>query len=139
MIRTFLNYYIFIYILQIIWFNIAQYTLMLCPAVGTLILGHGREGPRWWPPFWGFSIQLGPHFITQHNLIDPPLSAEKIGLSLSLLVPEILGLKLVYFITKTYYLTDFKHFVSIYILIFNPIDPFFIDFRSFWPLIFTKP
>ncbi len=30
---------------------------------GTFILGHGREVPRWWPPFWGFSIWLGPYFI----------------------------------------------------------------------------
>ncbi len=31
-----------------------------------------------------------------------------------------------------YYLTAFKHFVSIFSLIFDPIDPLFIDFRSFW-------
>ncbi len=52
---------------------------------GTPILRHGREVPRWWPPFWGFPIRLGPYFI--------PLSEEKIGLSLSHLVPEILGPK----------------------------------------------
>ncbi len=43
-------------------------------------------------PFWGFSIRLGPYFIPQHNLIDL-LSTEKICLSLSHLVPEILGPK----------------------------------------------
>ncbi len=70
---------------------------------GTPILRHGREVPRWWPPFLGFSIRLGPYFIPHHNPIDPlflqkksaPLSIEKIGLSLSHLVPEILGPTLV--------------------------------------------
>ncbi len=41
------------------------------PRVGTPIPGHGREVPRWWPLFWGFSIRLGPYFIPQHNPIDP--------------------------------------------------------------------
>ncbi len=43
------------------------------PSVGTPILGHGREVPRWWCPFWGFSIQLGPYFIPHHGPMDPPL------------------------------------------------------------------
>ncbi len=38
---------------------------------GTPILGHGREVPRWWPHFWGFSIWLSPCFRTQHHPIDP--------------------------------------------------------------------
>ncbi len=38
-----------------------------------------------------FSIRLGPYFMTRHNLIDPPLSSNKIALSLSHLVPEILS------------------------------------------------
>ncbi len=37
------------------------------------------------------SIQLGPYFMTHHNLIDPFFLQKKIGLSLSHLVPEILG------------------------------------------------
>ncbi len=37
-----------------------------------------------------------------------------------------------------YYVTDIKHFVSIFSLIFNPIDPFFIDLKSFVPFIFIK-
>ncbi len=41
------------------------------PAVGTHILEHGREVLWWWPPFGGFSIQLGPYFIPQHVPIDP--------------------------------------------------------------------
>ncbi len=32
-----------------------------------------------------------------------------------------------------YYLTHFKYFVSIFSFIFYPIDPFFIDLRSFDP------
>ncbi len=76
-------------------------------------------------------------FYTSTQSNWPPLSAEKITLSLSHLVPEILGPKISFF-TKMYYLTDFKHFVNIFSLIFNPIYPLFIDFRSFWPLIFTK-
>ncbi len=38
---------------------------------GTHILGHGREVPRWWPPFLRFSIRLGLYFIPHHNPIDP--------------------------------------------------------------------
>ncbi len=48
----------------------------------------------------------------------PPLSAEKLCLSLSHLVPEILGPKVGPIITKMYYLTDFKHFVDIFLLDF---------------------
>ncbi len=44
------------------------------------------------PPFWGFSIWLGPLFIPQQSDC-PPLSAKKIGLSLSHLIQEILGPK----------------------------------------------
>ncbi len=61
----------------------------------------------------------------------PPLSAEKISLYLSHLVPEIIRPKVDLFFTKMYYLRDCKHFVSI----FNPIDLFFLNFRSFWPFI----
>ncbi len=41
------------------------------PGLGTPTPVHGREVPRWWPPFWGFSIRLNPFLITQHNPIDP--------------------------------------------------------------------
>ncbi len=34
-------------------------------------LGMVGDVPRWWPPFWGFSIWLGPYFIPQHNPTDP--------------------------------------------------------------------
>ncbi len=72
------NYYIIRWIGQ----------LQCDPREGTPILGHGREVPRRWPPFLLFSIRLGPYFMPQHNLIDRPLYAEKICLSLSHLVPD---------------------------------------------------
>ncbi len=59
-------------------------------AWGTPILGHGKEVPRWWPLFLRLLIWLGLYFIPHHDLIDRPLCAEKNGLSLSHLVPEIL-------------------------------------------------
>ncbi len=43
------------------------------------------------PHFFKFLIQLGPYFIPQHHPIDPFFLQKKIGLSLSHLVPEILG------------------------------------------------
>ncbi len=45
------------------------------------------------PPFLRFSIRLGLYFIPQRNPNDSFFSAETIGLSLSHLVPEILGPK----------------------------------------------
>ncbi len=49
----------------------------------------GGDDPR----LWDFLIRLGPYFIPQHNPIDPLILAETINLSLSHLVPEILGPK----------------------------------------------
>ncbi len=74
-------------------------------------------------PVLGIFNPIG-YFIPQHDPIDP-LFCRKIGLSLSHLVPEILRLKLVYYFTKMYYLTDFKHFVSIFSLTFDLIDLIF--------------
>ncbi len=56
------------------------------PGEGTPILVHCREVPQWLPPIW---VPIGPYFMLHYVLIDPPLSAEKIGLSLSHLVPKI--------------------------------------------------
>ncbi len=103
---------------------------------GNPILGHGREALRWWPPFCGFSVWLGPYFIAQHNPINLPLFAEKIGLSLSHLVPETLGPKAGLIFHQNVLFNWFKAFLINFPLIF---DPLFIDFKSFWPLIFTKP
>ncbi len=61
------------------------------PGVGTTILGHGRAVQQWWPPFWGFLIQLGPYnFIPQHNPIDLLFLQKNRFVSITL-VPEILG------------------------------------------------
>ncbi len=88
------------------------------PGEGTPIPGHGREVMWWWPPFLRFSIQLDPYFMPHHDLIDP------LFLSLSHLVPEILGPKVDPIFTKMYY------FVSIFSLIFGsnwPLLSFIID------------
>ncbi len=44
-------------------------------------------------PVFGMSDPIGSLFYTSAQSDGPPLSAEKIGLSLSHLVPEILGPK----------------------------------------------
>ncbi len=41
------------------------------PRGATPIFGHGRDVPRWCPPFLGLSIWLSPNFIPQHSPIDP--------------------------------------------------------------------
>ncbi len=47
---------------------------------GTPILEHGREVPRWWPPFLRLSIRLGPIFycvlnpVTENLVKHPPPS-----------------------------------------------------------------
>ncbi len=45
------------------------------------------------PVFFKLSIRLGPYFIPHHNPIDTLFLQKKIDLSLSHLVPEILGPK----------------------------------------------
>ncbi len=81
-------------------------------------------------PILGIFYLIGSLFYTSTQSDWPPLSAEKISLS-----PKV-GLILH---QNVYYLTDFKHFVSIYALIFNPIDPLLYLFKYTWPLIFRKP
>ncbi len=85
-------------------------------------------------PVFGIFHLIGSLFYTPTQFDWPLLSAEKIGLSLSHIVPEILGLKVGLIFPKMYYLTDFKHFISIFFLIFNPIDPLF-----HWFYIFLTP
>ncbi len=63
------------------------------PGVGTPIRGHGREVPRRWPPFWDFHSDCVPILYLNTIRYWPSLSAEKVGLSLSHLVPDILGPK----------------------------------------------
>ncbi len=84
------------------------------------------------PRFGDFQSDCVLFYISTQS--DWPLFPQKkISFSLSHLVPEILELKVVYIFTKMYYLPILMHFVSLFSLIFNPIEPFFIDFRSFWP------
>ncbi len=92
---------------------------------GTPILVHGREVPRWWPPFWGFSIRFGPYFIRQHNLIDPLFLQKKICLSLSHLVLEILGPKIGQIFHHNVLFNRYKAFCINFPIIFDPIDPHF--------------
>ncbi len=104
---------------------------------------------RWATDFWlNFYTREGTPMFEMFDPIGslfyaptwsdcPPLSAGKVSLSLSHLVPEILGPKFGLMFHQMYYLTLFKHFVSSFSLIFYPF--FFFDFRSFLPLIFTKP
>ncbi len=84
-------------------------------------------------PCFGVFNPMGSLFYTSALSDWPPLSAEKIGWSPSHLVPEILGHKIDLCFIKMYYLTDLKYFVWIFSMIFNPIEPLFIDFKSFWP------
>ncbi len=95
---------------------------------------HGRNVSLQWPPFGGFSIWWGPYF-TQSDW--PPLAAEQIYLSLTHLVPEILGPKIGLIFHHNVLFNRFKAFYINFALIFYAIDLFFIDFKSFWPLIFN--
>ncbi len=85
--------------------------------MGIPILRHCMEVPLWWPRLLRFLIQL------DHNLIDPLILQKKIGLSLSLLVPEILGLKDGLFFHQNVLFNRFQAFCM----------NFFLDFRSNWP------
>ncbi len=108
--------------------------------MGTPILGHGREVPRWWPPFWGFSIQLGPQAILYLNTIrlTPSFWRKNRVVSIMFSSRYTRTLNWSIFFSKMYYLTDFKHFVSIYSLIFNPIDSIFYWFYIILTLHFPK-
>ncbi len=64
--------------------------LLITSGEGTPILGHDREVTWRWPLLLRFFI---PYFIPHRALIDPLVLQKKISLSLSHLVPEILGPK----------------------------------------------
>ncbi len=76
------------------------------------------------PCFFIFNL-IGSLFYTPTQSDWPPLSAEKNGLSLSNLGPEILRPKVGLLFTKMYCLTDVKHFVSIFSMLSNPTDPLY--------------
>ncbi len=88
---------------------------------GTPILGYGREVRQCLTPFFN---PIGSFFMYHHDLIDILFLQNTNGLSLSHLVPEILGPK-VGLIFHQNVLKVFKYFVSIFSLMFDPIDPLF--------------
>ncbi len=83
---------------------------------------HGREVQQWWPPFLRFSIRLGPYCMPHHDLIDPFSCRKKIGLSVSHLVPEILGPKVGLIVHQNVLFNRFKAFCI----------NFLLDFQSNW-------
>ncbi len=94
---------------------------------------------RWATDFWlNFYTREGTPMFEMFDPIGslfyaptwsdcPPLSAGKISLSLSHLVPEILGPKFGLMFHQMYYLTLFKHFVSSFSLIFYPFCFLILD------------
>ncbi len=103
------------------------------PGVGTHILGHCTW---WWPPFMRFSIRLGPYFMSCHDPSSRFFLQKNRFVSITF---SSRNLKLVYFFTKMYYLTDFKHFVSTFSPWFSiQLTLFLIDFKSFLTPHFHK-
>ncbi len=92
------------------------------PQVGTPILGHGydgREVPRWWPTFVWFSIWLGPHFILNTIRLTSSFRRKNQFVSITFSSSDIIwhNLSILY---------QFSSWISI------QLNPFFIDFKSYW-------
>ncbi len=83
-----------------------------------------RIGPR----LWHFQIQFGPFLCPTWSYWWSPFSADKIGLSLSHLVPQILGLNFGHMFQKNLL---FEPFSSI-------LYQFFSDFRYCWPPFYCR-
>ncbi len=101
---------------------------MLCMKLLLFSWGGGGTIPYWNrggnfrsidPWFWHVPIPLGP-FVCPTRSYWPPLSAEKIGLSLSHLVPEIIWPKVGLIFHKNLL---FDHFAPIFSFIFDLVDP----------------
>ncbi len=74
-------------------------------------------------PFWGH------YFISQHNPIDPLFLQKKIRLSISHLVPEILGPKVGLIFHQNVLFNRFKAFcINFPLIFFIKLTLFFIDF-----------
>ncbi len=61
----------------------------------------------------------------QLDFIDRYFLLKKIGLSLSHLVPEIFGPKVGLIFHQNVFLKLFKHFISTFSLILDPVEPLF--------------
>ncbi len=83
-------------------------------------------------PIFEIFDQIGSIFLHHHDLIDSLFLLKKISLSLSHLLPEILGSKFGLFVHQHVF-NSFYAFsmVSIFSLVFDLIDPFFTGLRSF--------
>ncbi len=77
------------------------------------------------PCFFTFFRSHWVPFLCPTRSYWPPLSAEKIGLSLSHLVPDIIWPKVGLFFTNICHLTLLKQFVPIFSLIFVLVDHLF--------------
>ncbi len=89
------------------------------------------------PLVLGIFISIGSLFYTSTHSDWPPLSAEKIGLSLSHLVPEILGSKVCLFFHQNVLLFQFLSWFSIQLTPFSLIldlfdNSFSRNLRSDW-------
>ncbi len=95
----------------------------------------------WWPYFLKFSIQLGPYFMPELDLIDPNFWGEKIGLIRSHLVSEIIGptfgLNLLAKLTKKIF-DSFELFCINVLLGFRSNWPTFSNHCIFWSTPFGK-
>ncbi len=116
---------------SLLWTRSLLYAFCPRGGGGTPILGLGRGSAVMTPVFEIFN-PIGSIFYnsTQSDWV--------IGLSLSHLVPEKLGPKVGVIFTKMYYLTDFKHFVSIFPSFSIQLTPFSISFKFFDPSFLQK-
>ncbi len=83
------------------------------------------------PRFCDFQSDWVPILYLNTIRLTPSFSRKKICLSLSHLVPEILGPTVGLMFHHNVLFNRFKAFCINCHLIFDPIDPLFIDFKSF--------
>ncbi len=105
----------------------------LLSGEGTPILGHGKEVPQLWPPFLRLLIWLDPYFMPQHYPIDASFCRKKWFVSITFSSRDTCTYT---FVINIYYLTIFKHFVSIFSLNCDPIDPFSLILDLFDPHLY---
>ncbi len=109
---------------------------LICFAIPVLRGGYSHTWV-WWGSFAVMTpafeiLDLMGFICMPHNDLIGPLFLKKKSVCLyHIYLQRYFDLHLVELFIKMYYLTTFKHFVSIF--------PFLIDLRSFLSLIFTKP